>query len=246
MEALVRWKHPTRGMVPPNEFIPLAEETGLIIPLGDWVLNEACLQLSRWLSAGYRPLRLAVNLSGRQLDRIDLAQKVVDTIKVTNIPADLLELEITETVIMKRADLAIQTLRRLQENGIKIAIDDFGSGQTSLSYLKRFPMDTLKIDQSFVQDITVDPEDAEIIKAIIAIGKTMRLDVVAEGVETEEQKAFLKEQKCDVLQGYYLSKPLPPEVFEREVLAKHGKVTTETANVTMFPISPTKNTPGKE
>jgi diguanylate cyclase (GGDEF)-like protein len=246
MEALVRWNHPTRGMVQPNEFIPLAEETGLILPLGDWVLNEACIQLRRWLSAGYRPLRLAVNLSGRQLDRIDLAQKVVDTINVTNIPAELLELEITETVIMKRADTAIQTLRRLQETGIKVAIDDFGSGQTSLSYLKRFPMDTLKIDRSFVRDITVDPEDAEIIKAIIAIGKTMRLNVVAEGVETEEQKAFLKEQKCDVMQGYYLSKPLTPEVFEREVLAKHSKITSETTNVTRFPISPKKNTPGKE
>ena len=246
MEALVRWNHPTRGMILPNEFIPLAEETGLILPLGDWVLNEACKQLQRWLSAGYRSLRLAVNLSGRQLDRVDLAQKVVDTIKMTNIPAELLELEITETVMMKRADTAIQTLRRLQENGIKIAIDDFGSGQTSLSYLKRFPMDTLKIDRSFVRDITVDPEDAEIIKAIIAIGKTMRLNVVAEGVETEEQKAFLKAQKCDVMQGYYLSAALTPEDFEREILARHGKITPESANVTRFPISPKKNTSGKD
>ena len=221
MEALVRWQHPERGLVPPAEFIPLAEETGLIVALGEWVLHNACLQLQSWLQQGFAPLVVAVNLSGRQLESQDLVEKVAMVLNKTGLPPHLLELEITESIIMQRAEDIIPMLHRLKEMGIKLAIDDFGTGYSSLSYLKRFPIDMLKIDRSFLQGIPTDPDDGAIITAIVALAKSLRLKVTAEGVELKEQKVFLQEQGCHMMQGYYLSKPLSAAVFEQQFLQQN-------------------------
>ena len=218
MEALVRWQHPVRGLVPPLDFIPVAEETGLIAPVGESVLRQACAQLQSWRNQGFTRLSVSVNVSGRQLQDKDLAEKVSAILHETGLPPGLLELEITESVIMKRAEAVIPVLRELKRMGIRLAIDDFGTGYSSLSYLKRFPIDTLKVDRSFVGDIGSDPDDAVITTAIIALAKSLRLTVVAEGVETSEQHEFLKSQGCDLMQGYYLSKPLPAADFEENVL----------------------------
>ncbi len=218
LEALVRWAHPKRGLIPPSDFIPLAEETGLIIALGEWTLREASAQMQSWLARGWSNLRIAVNLSGRQLEREDLPQRVATVLKETGLPPALLELEITESTIMKRPEHVISTLHKLKEMGITLAVDDFGTGYSSLSYLKRFPIDKLKIDRSFVRDITTDPDDAALTSGIIALAQSLRLKVVAEGVETKEQKVFLKQRKCDLIQGYHLSKPLPAPELEQWLL----------------------------
>ncbi len=218
MEALLRWQHPALGLVPPGDFIPLAEETGLIAPLGEWALRQACTELRSWLDRGFAPIDVAVNLSGRQLEKGDLARTVENVLDDTGLPGHRLELEITESTLMKRAEEVIPTLRRLQEIGVKLAIDDFGTGYSSLSYLKRFPIDKLKIDYSFVRDVTTDPDDATIIKAIIALAKSLRLKVVAEGVEDRQQESFLKESGCHFIQGYYVSKPLDAATFETQIL----------------------------
>jgi diguanylate cyclase (GGDEF)-like protein len=219
-EALVRWRHPTRGMVSPAEFIPLAEETGLINPLGEWVLRTACAQMQEWMTAGLPSMRIAVNLSVKQLLQKNFAAIVEQVLADTGLPARLLELEITESTLMENAQDTLEALHRLRSLGVRLSIDDFGTGYSSLSYLKRFPVDIIKIDRSFVRDVPHDVDDAAIITGIIALAHSLRLDVVAEGVETEAQLRFLKEQSCDLLQGFYLSQAVPAEQFARDLIAK--------------------------
>jgi diguanylate cyclase (GGDEF)-like protein/PAS domain S-box-containing protein len=211
MEALIRWEHPTMGKLPPSEFIPLAEETGLIIPLGEWVLRTACLQNKAWQDQGFSPVRVAVNLSGYQLQQKNILAVVKQTLEETGLLSEYLEFEVTETVIMQNPDFAIAVLSAFRDLGIHISIDDFGTGYSSLAHLKRFSVNTLKIDKSFVRDVEIDPTDAAITTAIIAMGNSLNLRVIAEGVETEGQLSFLRDNLCDEMQGYYFSKPLPPE-----------------------------------
>jgi diguanylate cyclase (GGDEF)-like protein len=217
MEALIRWTHPTRGTVGPNDFIGLAEETGLIIPLGEWVLRSACTQLQEWLVQGLPPMRVAVNLSVRQLLQKDFAATVEGILAQTGLPPHLLELEITESTLMENAQDTLAALHRLHQLGVRLSIDDFGTGYSSLSYLKRFPVDIIKIDRSFVRDVPQDADDAAIVTAIIALAHSLRLEVVAEGVETEAQLHFLQARQCDLLQGYHLSPAIPAEQFVRLV-----------------------------
>ncbi|MEK6663055.1 MAG: EAL domain-containing protein [Pseudomonadota bacterium] len=213
MEALLRWHSPTRGMVSPAEFIPLAEESGLIVPIGEWVLRTACAQNKAWLNAGMQSLRVAVNISARQCRFNSLTKLVERVLADTGLDACHLELEITESLLMDNPEESASTLHDLNQMGIQLAIDDFGTGYSSLSYLKRFPIHTLKIDQSFVRDITSDPDDAAIVKAVIAMARSLKLRVVAEGVETAEQLEFLRAHDCEGMQGYYFSKPMPTEQF---------------------------------
>jgi diguanylate cyclase (GGDEF)-like protein/PAS domain S-box-containing protein len=208
VEALLRWRHPERGLVPPSEFIPLAELTGLIVGIGNWSLRVACQQAREWQKSGHPNLTMAVNLSVRQFNQPDLAAQVRRALMETELPARSLDLEITESNAMQNAEGTIQTLRELKTLGVRVSIDDFGIGYSSLSYLKRLPIDTLKIDQSFVRDITTDPDDAAIATAVIALAHTLKLKVVGEGVETEEQLAFLAAQHCDRVQGFLFSPPL--------------------------------------
>ena len=224
IEALVRWKHATRGMVPPNEFIPLAEETGLINPLGEFVLRRACAQLRSWIDEGLPPLRVAVNLSVRQLLQKNFAESVEAVLVDTGLPPELLELEITESTLMEHAQDTLQALHRLRSLGVRLSIDDFGTGYSSLSYLKRFPVDIIKIDRSFVRDVAQDADDAAIVAGIIALAHSLRLEVVAEGVETQAQLNYLKAQNCDLLQGYYLSPAVPAAQFAELVLAHEAKL----------------------
>lgn len=222
MEALVRWKSPEIGMVSPAEFIPLAEETGLIVPMGEWILRTACAQNKAWQQKGLPFVRMGVNLSVRQLQRQNLIGTVAHVLNETGLDPNYLELELTESIIMKSNESTMAELRELNLGGIEISIDDFGTGYSSLSYLKRLPIDTLKIDKSFVQEVTTDPDDAAIVAAIITMAHTLKLKVVAEAVETVEQLAFLRELKCDQMQGYLFSKPLPAEEITRLLLeGKH-------------------------
>ena len=214
MEALLRWKHPQRGMISPALFIPLAEETGYIISIGEWVLRTACEQCRRWQKMGFPWLYVAVNLSARQFHQEDLPASIYKILQETGFNPGKLYLELTEGLIMQQADAAIRTLQELEAMDIHISIDDFGTGYSSLSYLKRFPIDVLKIDQSFVRDIPGDEDDAAIAGAIIAMAHGLGLRVVAEGVETLEQLNFMRAHHGDAMQGYYFSKPLPPEQFE--------------------------------
>ncbi len=220
-EALVRWHHPTRGLVSPVEFIPLAEETGLIIALGEWVLRTACAQLQAWIESGWAPMRVAVNLSVRQLLQKDFAATVEQALADTGLPPQLLELEITESTLMEHAEDTLQALHRLHGIGVRLTIDDFGTGYSSLAYLKRFPVDIIKIDRSFVRDVPHDADDAAIVKGIIALAHSLRLEVVAEGVETAPQIRFLQEQSCDMLQGFCMSRPIPAEEFAHYVKKEH-------------------------
>ena len=228
MEALVRWRHPTRGMVAPVDFIPLAEETGLINPLGDWVLRTACAQLQQFICAGLPPMRVAVNLSVRQLLQKDFTASVEAVLADTGLPPHLLELEITESTLMENAQDTLAALHRLHSLGVRLSIDDFGTGYSSLSYLKRFPVDIIKIDRSFVRDVPQDADDAAIISAIIALAHSLRLEVVAEGVETEAQLQFLKGRECDLLQGFYLSPAVPADQFA-ELVRRHIDTPTTVA-----------------
>ncbi len=215
MEALVRWYHPQQGQISPGKFIPLAEETELIVHIDNFVLRTACAQNKAWQLAGYPPIRVAVNLSARQFQQRDLVETVAQILEETGLEAKYLELEITEGTTMNDAEAAISTICKLKDLGIHIAIDDFGTGYSSLSYLKKFPIDTLKIDQSFVRDISIDLDDAAIVSYIISLGHSLQLNVIAEGVETEEQRQFLSAGKCNEMQGFLYSPPLPPNEFEK-------------------------------
>lgn len=218
LEALIRWEHPKKGMVPPFEFIPWAEKCGLITSIGDWVINRACAQLREWLNQGISPVPIAVNVSGGELADSVLYKKVADALKRNDIPPELLKLEITEDTLAGGDDLTTQHLNDLRNLGTTLAIDDFGTGYSSLSYLKMFPVDTLKIDRSFVKDLPEDSNGAAIIAGIIALGHSLNLKIVAEGVETQEQREFLKKEGCDIIQGYLLSKPLPTHELEEWIL----------------------------
>lgn len=211
VEALLRWRHLKKGLIPPASFIPLAEEIGLILPLGAWVLQAACRQTRQWRLQGFPPLRMAVNLSSVQLRQENLVAFISDVLDECGLDASCLELEVTESMVMENAEETIAILEQLHVQGIHISIDDFGTGYSSLSYLKRFPIDALKIDRSFVRDISTDMNDAVIVESVIALAHSLKLSVIAEGVETREQLDFLRRLGCDEYQGYYCSRPLPAE-----------------------------------
>ena len=216
-EALVRWNHPESGLLGPDEFIPIAEESQLIVPLGEWVLRTACEQMRAWHEAGHGGLRIAVNLSPRQFHERDLVATVERVLADTGFPPELLDLEITESTAMQNAELSLGILRRLKEKGIRISIDDFGTGYSSLNYLKRFPIDTVKIDHDFVRDLGAGTSDGAIISAVISMARALKLRVIAEGVETHEQLAFLAREQCSEMQGFLYSRPLPAADFERNL-----------------------------
>ncbi len=215
VEALIRWQNPLRGMISPAKFIPIAEETGLIISIGEWVLHTACTQSLAWQAAGFAPISMAVNLSARQFKQKNLIEMVNQTLLDTGLKAEHLELELTESLLIDNVEQSIAILEELHQTGIVFALDDFGTGYSSLNYLKRFPLQALKIDQSFVRDITIDSNSAAITDAIISLAHGLKLKVIAEGVETQEQLDYLKTQGCDEVQGYYLSRPLPPEAVTK-------------------------------
>ena len=216
-EALLRWEHPTQGMLLPDKFIELAEKTGLIIPIGEWVLNEACRQMREWYVLGYTDWRIAVNLSALQFCHAGLVQSVAKALATHRLPANSLTLEITETTAMSDADASMTVLQELSDMGVDLSIDDFGTGYSSLMYLKRLPANELKIDRGFVRDLERDSDDAAIVSAIVALGQALGLRIVAEGVETGSQQDFLTQLGCDSLQGYLLGHPLPAERFMKEI-----------------------------
>ena len=236
MEALVRWQHPSLGLLYPSEFVPLAEESGLIISLGDWVMRTACAQNKAWQDAGLMPMRLSVNFSARQFQQPTFITDVAHILQETNLDPRWLELELTESSIMKDPEAAIEKLHELKLMGIKVAVDDFGTGYSSLNYLKRFPIDTLKIDKTFVADVCKDPHDTAIVRAIINLGHALDLTVIAEGVETKEQLQYLSALECDVVQGFLFSKALPATAFE-ELLIEQRRVTSERDVSATVPLS---------
>ncbi len=224
VEALIRWQHPERGLVSPAHFISIAETSGLIIPIGDWVLRTACRQTKLWQKRIDHELTVAVNLSARQFQQPNLTEEIAEVLEETGLDPGCLELEITESSAMQNAENTIYTLRELKALGVRIAMDDFGTGYSSLSYLKRFPIDILKLDQSFVREITTDASDAAIATAVIAMAHSLNLKVIGEGVETEEQFAFLQRQKCDYIQGYLFSPPQSAETLEAYLLERKAAV----------------------
>jgi diguanylate cyclase (GGDEF)-like protein/PAS domain S-box-containing protein len=215
VEALIRWQHPERGLISPLQFISIAEESGLIIPIGAWVLNEACRQACVWQQAGLASIRIAVNISSHQFRQGGLVTMVKQALDDSGLSSSMLELELTESCIMQDIEATIITLVLLKELGVTLSVDDFGTGYSSMNYLKRFPLDTLKIDRSFVMDITTDPNDAAIITAIIALAGSLGLKTIAEGVETLEQLQFMRQHLCDEIQGFFISKPMPADEVER-------------------------------
>lgn len=215
VEALIRWIHPEKGMISPVEFIPLAEETGLIVPIGEFVLRKVCLQRKLWTEKGLPLFRVSVNLSARQFRQTGLPEVIHEVLRVTGMDPSMLELELTESAAMQDVNFAVLMLQVLKEMGLTIAIDDFGTGYSSLSYLKKFPLDVLKIDKSFTSGIHQDPDNAAIVRAIIAMGHSLKLSITAEGVETEEQLQYLEDLGCNEIQGYYIGKPMPPDVLEQ-------------------------------
>lgn len=222
VEALIRWQHPTLGFISPHRFVPLAEETGLIVPIGEWVLRTACLQNKAWQMAGFSSVAVSVNLSIRQFFKPDLISTIKGILEETGLEAQYLELEITESMTMN-IESAIQIIHELKHLGVKVAIDDFGTGYSSLNYLKKLPIDRLKIDQSFVRDIEKISNDRDIVATIITMGHNLKMRVIAEGVETEEQLQFLNNHGCDEVQGYLISKPIPSEAFTRELWGNFNK-----------------------
>jgi len=221
VEALLRWQNQELGTVTPMQFIPVAEETGLIIPIGKWVLRTACAQNVAWQKQGLPPVCISMNLSPRQVEDDNLLNDIKSALKDTGMASQLLELEISESMVMHNPTHMISVLTEIKNMGVRLAIDDFGTSYSSLAQIKHFPFDTLKVDRSFIRNISEDAEDKAIAKAIIAMGKTLSLTVVAEGVETMEEMDFLKENSCDEMQGYYFSKPLMPEHFA-ELMRKHS------------------------
>ena len=212
-EALIRWNHPTRGFISPGQFIAVAEDSGLIVPIGNWVLEEACGQARAWMEAGLPEMTMAVNVSGLQFQSGNFAEDLFAILLKIGLDPKFLELEVTESLLMKRPDFTASILQVLRERGVQIAIDDFGTGYSSLSYLTKLPLDTLKIDQSFVRQITTTPNETSIVTAIIGMGQSLNLRIIAEGVETAEELEFLQAQHCDEAQGYYFGRPVPPQEF---------------------------------
>lgn len=224
-EALLRWEHPQQGLLLPDRFIGLAEKTGLIIPIGEWVLDEACRQMRQWLDQGHQDWRMAVNLSAIQFCHAGLVESVARALQQNGLPANCLTLEITETTAMHDADASLTVLQRLSDMGVDLSIDDFGTGYSSLMYLKRLPANELKIDRGFVRDLEQDSDDAAIVSAIVALGQALGLRIVAEGVETDKQQAFLTRLGCDSLQGYLLGQPVPAEQFMGKLQAMRQETT---------------------
>ena len=214
VEALIRWNHPTLGVIPPSKFIPLAEACGLIVPIGDWVLNEACRQNKAWQDAGLPSVNISVNISARQFREKDLVSRVVRALQISGLDGQFLELELTESLIMQDVASAVATMKELQGLGVQLSIDDFGTGYSSLSSLKTFPVARLKIDKSFINDLGTNENDNAVASAVISLGHKLNLKVIAEGVETDEQVAFLRDNNCDEMQGYRFSEPLPPNEME--------------------------------
>ena len=215
VEALIRWNHPKLGMLPPARFIPLAEETGLIAPIGEWVINEACRQAREWRDRGLPPIRMSVNVSARQFRERQLTTIVARALSRSGLEAQFLELELTESLIMQDVDQAVATMEELERLGVQLSIDDFGTGYSSLSALKTFPVARLKIDKTFISGLPGDEDDMAVATAVISLGQKLNLKVIAEGVETDEQAAFLRENNCDEIQGYLLSRPMPPSDVEK-------------------------------
>jgi EAL domain-containing protein (putative c-di-GMP-specific phosphodiesterase class I) len=213
-EALVRWNHPTLGLLMPGQFISLAEESGLIEPIGEWVINEACRQAKAWQDAGLPPIRMSVNVSARQFKERRLTATVADALRASGLEAKFLELELTESLIMQDVERAVATMEELERLGVQLSIDDFGTGYSSLSELKTFPVARLKIDRAFVKGLPADKDDMAVATAVISLGQNLNLKVIAEGVETAEQAEFLRQNNCEEVQGYHLSKPIPPSEFE--------------------------------
>jgi EAL domain-containing protein (putative c-di-GMP-specific phosphodiesterase class I)/DNA-binding NarL/FixJ family response regulator len=241
-EALVRWQNPDRGIISPADFIPLAEETGLIIPIGEWVLLSACAQTASWLAAGFSPFRVSVNLSARQLSDPELKARIVQILETTGLEPANLELEMTESALVENATVAGTTLNELKALGIRIAVDDFGTGYATLGYLKQFAFDSLKIDQIFVRNANEDAQNAAITTAVILLGHSLNMTVVAEGVETEAELAFLRDQQCDIMQGYLFSRPQPASLFESLLVADNrlfgqSLATVSTGVVPFVPLS---------
>ncbi|MYM25652.1 EAL domain-containing protein [Duganella sp. FT135W] len=222
VEALLRWQRPGFGLVYPAEFVPVLEETGLVVRVGGWIIDAACKQIAAWLHDGTGPVRVAVNVASRQFVEGDLELTVRDALRRHNVPPELLELELTETALMSHAERTITVLKNLKSLGIKVAIDDFGTGYSSLAYLQRFPIDKLKIDIAFVREITTNPNDAAIALAIISMAHSLKLQVIAEGVETRAQLEYLRRSRCDEIQGYFFSRPLPPDELGRLVQSEHS------------------------
>jgi EAL domain-containing protein (putative c-di-GMP-specific phosphodiesterase class I) len=208
LEALIRWQHPELGLVPPDKFIRIAENCGLILPIGEWVLRSACSQARKWQDEGLLPLPVAVNVSAVQFRQEGFEELIGKVLRETGLAPQFLELELTESLLLSNADVIFSVLQKLKIMGLKLAIDDFGTGFSSLSYLRQFPVSKLKIDRSFVRDVAVNSDDAAITTAIISMAKGLNLKVIAEGVETEAQMSFLRAQHCDAIQGYYFSQPL--------------------------------------
>jgi len=229
VEALLRWRHPELGLVSPATFIPLAEESGLIVAIGDWVLHAACRQNKTWQDAGLPPITMAVNVSARQFRQAEWIERVADALRTSGLSAQTLELELTESLIMQDLKQAVEKMQQLRAMGLALAIDDFGTGYSSLGALKRFPLARLKIDRSFVQDIATDEDDKAIVMAVIELGHRLNLKVLAEGVETEEQLAFLRQCRCDEMQGYLFSRPVPPTEIA-ELLARQGRLPAQPAS----------------
>jgi len=220
-EALLRWKHPEMDMVSPTVFIELAEESGVIVPLGEWMMRKVCRQIQAWQQAGERIVPVSVNLSSRQFRQQDLSRQIESILKENNVDPFFLEIELTESTVMYDIEEAAQVISHIKKQGIRVAIDDFGTGYSSLAYLKRFHIDKLKIDQSFVRELVDNADDSAIVRAIISMSHNLRLEVVAEGVETQKQLDFLKALNCDQIQGFFFSEALPPEEFA--ALLREGK-----------------------
>jgi EAL domain-containing protein (putative c-di-GMP-specific phosphodiesterase class I) len=222
MEALIRWQHPKLGLVHPSKFIPLAEQNGLIHAIGEWVLRQACEQNYLWQKGGVKPFRIGVNLSTNQLQQPSLIHSITNILGETNLGAEWLELEVTESALMHNFDIARNTLQQLRNLGIHLSMDDFGTGYSSLGYLKQFPFQTLKIDQVFIKDLSKDNlQDMAIISAVLALGQGCNQSVIAEGVETEEQLELLKQLQCQIIQGYWFSRPLPVNEVSRFINQSH-------------------------
>ena len=234
-EALIRWQHPQWGLVSPAQFVPLAEETGLIVPISDWVMQSASRQLGEWYRAGQTEFSLAINLSSPSFQQANLVSRVSDLLKTQAVPPAKLTIEVTESILIKDTSLALSTLSRLRELGVRISMDDFGTGYSSLSYLRHLPIDQLKIDRSFIKDITEDAEDTAIAAAIIALAQSLRLEVVAEGVETRGQVDLLTARGCRMMQGYYFSRPVPADEFTQMLNQNNASAADWKVSLSRFP-----------